>query len=354
MTILVVDDEKELRNTLKNALESEGYDVITAENGLSGILMAQEKKPDLILLDISMPVMDGFTALFKLKQNPATKDIPVIILTGQYVDEENLERGFNLGAVEYLYKPIKFTELISRVRSVLRLRSLEIETKKIELMTEKFFIGEIKKIFTSVKDVMEFLIGDERIGDEIKVLLLENYKKIKNVFELADYFLKLSDISAGVEQLKIENFDFNLLVKDVVEGIKKKFDAIDFELIFARDSLVKGDQEWLRTGFSVLFEAMAEAMNYKGKINISEVVRAGSDGKYLFVTVRDEAKKLPSEVAKFLFNPYLISGYEFKPDYNLMAMKIFQKVIELNGGSIVVEPSEQETGNKFIIRLHAV
>ncbi len=354
MTILVVDDEKELRETLRNALESEGYDVITAENGLAGILMAQEKKPDLILLDVSMPVMDGFTALFKLKQNPATKDIPVIILTGQYVDEENLERGFNLGAVEYLYKPIRFTELVSRVRSVLRLRSLEIEAKKIELMTEKFFIGEIKKIFTSVKDVMEFLIGDESVGDEIKVLLLENYKKIKNVFELADYFLSLNDISAGVEQLKIESFDFNLVIKDVVEGIKKKFDEIDFELSFARDSLVKGDQEWLKIGFSVLFEAMLEAMNRRGKINISEVVRAGSDGRYLFITIRDEAKKLPSEVAKFLFNPYLISGYEFKPDYNLLAMKVFQKVIELNGGSIVVEPSEQETGNKFIIRLHAV
>ncbi len=354
MTILVVDDEKELRNTLKSALESEGYDVITAENGLAGILMAQERKPDLILLDVSMPVMDGFTALFKLKQNPATKDIPVIILTGQYVDEENLERGFNLGAVEYLYKPIRFTELVSRVRSVLRLRLLEIETKKIELMTEKFFINEIKQLFSLVKGMIEILMENESVGDEIKNLLAENYKKIKNVFELSDYFLRLNDISAGVEQMNFESFDFNPIISEVVKSVKEKFDSVNFELNLARDSFVKGDEEWLKIGFSILFEAMAEAMQGKGKIGISEVVRTGSDGKYLFITIRDEARKLPGELAKFLFNPYLISGYEFKPDYDLMAMKIFQKVIELNGGSVVVEPSEQEKGNKFVIRLYSV
>lgn len=100
MAILIVDDEKELRETIKNALEFEGYEVITTDNGLAGITLAQEKKPKFILLyDISMPVMDGFTAFLKLKQNPITREIPVIILTGQYVDEENLERDFTLGAV---------------------------------------------------------------------------------------------------------------------------------------------------------------------------------------------------------------------------------------------------------------
>lgn len=92
-------------------------------------------------------------------------------------------------------------------------------------------------------------------------------------------------------------------------------------------------------------------MSFNGKIYVSQVTRSGSDGKFVFVTVRDEAKKLTSEMAKILFSPYLVS--EHKPVYNLFALKIFQRIVELNGGHIVVEPSEQ-VGNKFVIRFHSV
>ncbi|CUU01635.1 Response regulator receiver domain-containing protein [Candidatus Kryptobacter tengchongensis] len=350
MAILIVDDEKELRETLKNALESEGYDVITADNGLAGLTLAQEKKPELILLDISMPVMDGFTALFKLKQNPITREIPVIILTGQYVDEENLERGFNLGAVEYLYKPIRFTELVARVKSVLRMRSLENEAKKVQLMTEKFFISEVKELFSSIRGIIEMILEGEEIGEEMKNILRENYNRMRKWFELSEYFIRLNDISAGVEEIEIKVFDINLLLKKVAEQIREKFSGVNFEFSFGRDSLVKGNENWIEIGFLTFFEAIAEAMSFNGKIHISQVTRAGSDGKFVFVGIRDEAKKLTIESAKTLFSPYLFS--EYKPSYNLFALKIFQRIIELNGGHIIVEPSEQ-VGNKFVIRFHS-
>ncbi len=354
MLILIVDDEKELRDALKSILENEGYDVITAENGLIGFMLAQEKKPDLILLDISMPVMDGFTALFKLKQNPATKDIPVIILTGQYVDEENLERGFNLGATEYLYKPFKPTDLIARVRSVLRMRALELESKKIELMTERFFINELKKVFTSVKGVIELLIAEEGVGSELKEILLDNYRKINKWFTLGEYFVKLSDISAGLSGMEVSIFDINLLIKSVSAEIKEKFNNIGFEINSIDGAYVKGDQNWLKIGFEVLFETMAEAMGSRGKIYINQSLKSSGSEKFVFVTVRDEVKKMPDEITKLLFSPYLLSNYEYKPDYDLLAMKIFQRAVELNGGSVIVEPSEFQKGNKFIIRLYSI
>lgn len=354
MTILVIDDEKELRETLKNALEMEGYDVITAENGLVGLMLAQEKRPDLILLDISMPVMDGFTVLFKLKQNPIMREIPVIILTGQYVDEENLERGFSLGAIEYLYKPIRFTELAARVRSVLRMRSIESEMKKIQMMTERFFINQIKELFSSVKGIIEIMTSSEDIKDELKALLLENYDKMKKWFELIDYFTRLNDISAEIYGIEMKVLDVNSLIRETSEKVKEKFSGVDFEFNLGREALIKGDENWLKIGFKVLFEAMAEAMSFGGKIQIVQVTRSGSEGRFVFITVYDEAKKLASDVAKLLFNPYLVSVSEYKPNYDLLAMNIFHKIIALNGGTVVVEPSEFQSGNKFIIRFHAV
>lgn len=355
MLILIVDDEKDLRETLKDALEYAGYEVITAENGLVGVMLAQERKPDLILLDIGMPVMDGFTALFKLKQNPATKDIPVIILTGQYADEENLERGFNLGAAEYLYKPISSSaELVARVRSVLRMRTLENQLKKAELMTEKFFINELKKMFATVKGLIELLIAEEEVGKELKMLLLENYQKIKKWFELSEHFIKLGDVSAGIDEMQISVFDINKLIKSATATVKEKFNNVEFEVNLVDGAYVKGDQNWLKVGFEVLFETMAEAMGSKGKIYINQSLKSSGDGKFVFITVRDEAKKLSDEISKLLFNPYILSNYEYNPDYNLLAMKIFQRTVELNGGSIVVEPSESKKGNKFVIRLYSV
>ncbi len=354
MLILVVDDEKDLRESLKDALEGWGYDVITAENGLVGIMLAQERKPDLILLDISMPVMDGFTALFKLKQNPTTKDIPVIILTGQYADDENLERGFNLGATEYLYKPITPASLLARVNSVLRLRALEIELKKIELMTNKFFMDELKRVFKSVKGVIELLIAEESVVDELKGILLNNYQKINKWFALSEHFVKLGDVSAGIDEMKMSIFDINLLIKSVTAEVKEKFKNINFEINLVDGAYVKGDQNWLKIGFEVLFESMAEAMGSTGRIYINQSLKSSRDGKFVFITVRDEVKKLPDEISKLLFTPHLLSDYEYKPDYDLFAMKIFQRIVELNGGSIVVEPSEFQKGNKFLIRFYSV
>ncbi len=354
MLILVVDDEKDLRDSLKTILEDEGYDVITAENGLVGVMLAQERKPDLILLDISMPVMDGFTALFKLRQNPTTKDIPVIILTGQYVDDDNLERGFNLGATEYLLKPITPTSLLARVRSVLRMRALEIESKKIELMTEKFFVDELKKVFTAIKGVIELLIANECVGSDLKAVLLDNYQKINKWFKLGEYFVKLGDISAGVDEMETSIFDINLLIKSVIAEVKEKFKNIDFEIKLIDGAYVKGDQNWLKIGFEILFESMAEAMGSTGKIYINQSLKSSGDEKFVFITIRDEVKKLPDEISKLLFSPYLLLNYEYKPDYDLLAMKIFQRTVELNGGSIVVEPSEFQKGNKFLIRFYSV
>ena len=92
--VLVVDDEPFIRESYQDLLLAEGYNVITAPNGLEGVKLATQHRPDIILLDLLMPVMDGMTAIPELKKNPITKDIPIIILTNAGSVENIKQAGY--------------------------------------------------------------------------------------------------------------------------------------------------------------------------------------------------------------------------------------------------------------------
>jgi len=116
--ILVVDDEPHIVKMVANRLRVSGYDIITAQDGAEGLKKTQEERPDLILLDVLMPVMDGFQMLKKLKDNIATKDIPVIMFTakGQAGD---VEKAVDLGALDYIVKPFTPIVLLEKINKAL-------------------------------------------------------------------------------------------------------------------------------------------------------------------------------------------------------------------------------------------
>jgi diguanylate cyclase (GGDEF)-like protein len=120
-TILIVDDEPKNRNLLEALLKPEGYLTITASNGANALAITTEKLPDLILLDVMMPDMNGYDITVKLKTNPATRNIPIIILSA-LDDRSSKLAGLNAGAEDFLTKPIDRIELWARVRSLLRLK----------------------------------------------------------------------------------------------------------------------------------------------------------------------------------------------------------------------------------------
>lgn len=118
-TILVVDDEKDLLDLIEYNLKKEGFDVLKAENGEEGIAVAKEKNPDLVLLDIMMPKMDGMQAVEEMRKDDQLKNIPIIFLTARS-DEKTEVEGLNKGGDDYITKPISTTKLISRIKAVLR------------------------------------------------------------------------------------------------------------------------------------------------------------------------------------------------------------------------------------------
>ena len=117
--ILVVEDEEALSDILRDALKRHGYKIERAFDGDTGLEMAEKLLPDLIILDIMLPRMDGWEVCRRLKENKKTSAIPIILLTARR-DEQDVVAGLDLGADDYIRKPFSLMELAARVRSVLR------------------------------------------------------------------------------------------------------------------------------------------------------------------------------------------------------------------------------------------
>jgi CheY-like chemotaxis protein len=113
-TILAIDDENDVLLIIKTALSSQGYNVLTASNGYDGLALAEDNCPDLILLDLRMPEMDGMEVLEKLRDNEKTQHIPIIILTG-VSEKKQIRDAIDKGITYYIVKPFECQDLISKI-----------------------------------------------------------------------------------------------------------------------------------------------------------------------------------------------------------------------------------------------
>ena len=120
--VLVIDDDPGMQRFLKEALESEGYEVTTASNGMQGLFRAQQDEPDLAILDVMLPGLDGFEVCHRLRADPRTSHLPVMMLTGKerVIDRET---GEKVGANKFLSKPVELDVLLSTVESLVQSKS---------------------------------------------------------------------------------------------------------------------------------------------------------------------------------------------------------------------------------------
>ncbi len=114
-TIIVIEDEADLRDGLIDTLVLEGFNALGAENGQVGLQLINSAKPDLIICDVLMPVLDGYGVLNALKANPETAHIPLLFLTAR-VSQEDIQKGLAMGAADYITKPFKPVDLIDKIR----------------------------------------------------------------------------------------------------------------------------------------------------------------------------------------------------------------------------------------------
>ena len=182
MKILVVDDEALLVKGIRFNLQNEGYDVITGSDGLEAVQAVQEQQPDLVVLDVMMPNMDGLTACAKIRE---FSDIPIIMLTAKTDDMDKLI-GFDHGADDYLTKPFNILELKARIRALLRragsaekkapCRSLTIGTitvDKEKMPVPKYYYIALLKVKNSVYSSIAFWV-EHREYDKNLLLKSDN------------------------------------------------------------------------------------------------------------------------------------------------------------------------------------
>ena len=179
LRILVVDDAVANQEILRAILENEGYEIHTAGNGLQALELAEQVHPALILLDVTMPVMDGFGTCERLKASPATKGIPVIFLTAQ-TSVNDIVRGFEVGAVDYVTKPFNSTELVVRVGNHIQLKAAQDKLAVLAEKLAKYLSPQVyASIFKGEKDVK-----------------IESYQKTLTVF-----FSDIVDFTPKVETM---------------------------------------------------------------------------------------------------------------------------------------------------------
>ena len=155
-TILIVDDTPNNLQVLFSYLETAGFEVLLAEDGESAIQIAQTQNPDLILLDVLMPNIDGFATCSRLKSQASTKDIPVIFLTA-LSETVNKVQGFKLGGVDYITKPTEQEEVLARIQTHLRVQKMAhaLAAKNEELQQALDFEALIRRITDKVRDSLD-------------------------------------------------------------------------------------------------------------------------------------------------------------------------------------------------------
>jgi DNA-binding response OmpR family regulator len=228
MKILLIEDEEDIASAIEFNFRKEGFEFYHSIDGIDGLEKAKKIKPDIIVLDVILPSMDGFSILRKLKLNEDTKKIPVIMLTARDTEIDKIT-GLELGADDYVSKPFSIRELLARVKAVARRYNREEDNKEFKFkdLYINFDSFEVKikneKILLTTK---EFLLLKELINSKNKVLTREYL--LNTVWNIQDDIdtrtvdvhimtlrKKLKKYSYLIETIKNIGYKFNIDEKDI-------------------------------------------------------------------------------------------------------------------------------------------
>lgn len=207
-TILLIEDNKDLRENITEILDLAGYKVVTAHNGKVGVEKAQTENPDLIVCDVMMPVLDGFSALRILSNNSVTAGIPFIFLTAK-AEKSDFRKGMSLGADDYITKPFDDNDLLSAIE--LRLKKHKSSPEKEEKQMD------INAFFSETNEMAEL----KEIAGESES---KSFKKKEVIFSEGNHVNGLHYISKG----KVKTYKTNDDGKEFITGIHKEGDFLGY------------------------------------------------------------------------------------------------------------------------------
>ncbi len=358
-TILIADDNPDNLKIVAQILSICNYKIVIATNGEEAVELTRRTSPDLILLDVMMPKMDGFEACRIIKSDPGYKDIPVVFITALN-DSGSLVKGFESGGVDYITKPFNKDELIRRVTTHVNLKSardkLEHTAKhlaELNSLKDKMFsvIGhDLRSPLGSVKMTLEFLASTIEEKDDMGELVGIMLKATDDVFSLLENLLGWARTQSGNLSIIPETLNVNDLVSGIYFLNKGSIEQKQLQYNSAIDG---GHTIWADLGIMkiVIRNLVSNAIKFtpeQGSLNIT----SESGGDKTRIIVADTGVGIAEDVLPQIFDPlkhYTSYGTNNESGSGL-GLTLCKELVERSNGKLWVE-SEVGKGSSFFIEL---
>ncbi len=362
-TVLIVDDNPNNVKIIALTLRPLNYKLVIATNGKSAIEMVEKTKPDLILLDVMMPGMDGYETCKILKSKEENSNLPIIFLTALN-DKENTVKGFEAGGVDYVTKPFNKDELISRVKTHLELKLTQDELNStmqhladLNSLKDKMFsvIGhDLRSPLSSVKMTLEFLSQTTEISnpEDVKSTLDLLVKTTDEVFTLLENLLGWARSQSGTLILVNETVDLHDLVQSIylLQRGNLNMKNIDFSSGIERGTYISADMVTMKIVFRNILSNAVKFTPKGGKISISAVQAEDK----ITVEIKDSGVGIPPENLPKLFDQtqHLTTYGTNRESGSGLGLVLCHDFVKRNNGDIWVK-SEPGKGTSFFLLLQS-
>lgn len=370
-TILIVDDEPNNLKVLYNLLTEHDYEVRAARDGQTAITAAQDDTPDLILLDIKMPQMDGYEVCRRLKADPNTAAVPVIFISALNQVTDIVE-AFQVGGVDYITKPFQFEEVLARVHTHLTLmhqgQHLALQKEQIEAMRrkdrERFKkVAQMRENFVraaahDLKNPLGIVMGyadmmlrmdTVRSDPRLRRIAEEIGHSSDNMLDLVTDMLEIMHLQS-LQRLTLEDVEWGAFLEEELH--KHQLHAherdIEIELVKPQAVLYQAlDKQHMQRALDNL---VSNAIKYSPN-NTTVTVQVTRDDEAVALEVRDEGYGIAQEMIHQLFDPFFRAPLAGKRiEGTGLGLAIVKEIVEQHGGHISVE-SQLGHGSTFRVHL---
>lgn len=358
--ILIVDDIQDNIKLLGQNLNKFNVKISVATNGLQAVNTANKVKPDLILMDINMPEMDGIDATKLIKSNPKTHHIPIIFITA-LAEQEDVIRGFEVGGVDYVTKPFNTKIMLQRVKTHL---TLKFQKDKIELTNKKLIYADIEKNkflsiiahdlkspFAGILGLMKIIVEEyESLSEEEKIEFITSVNdSLKNQYEFLDNLLSWSKIQFGKTKMDRISFNFPMLLDKILGVFKLNYEAKNIKIVKKIENPdIFGDVNMM---YSVFHNFLANAIKFTKENGTITITSSEEDNHYKF-SVIDNGIGMDPKTINSLFK---IDEIRSRPGTNQepgtgLGLILCKEIVEQHHGKLIVE-SKENFGTKLIVEL---
>jgi len=363
--ILVVDDSPDNVFLIQTILEEEGYAINTADNGPSALAQIEQSAPDLVLLDVMMPGMDGFEVTQRIRQNTKLPFIPILLITAY--DQPSVAQGLDMGADDFIRKPVEVDELLARVRSLLRLKHSVDERDQIARQREDFVSRLTHDLRTPLvaADRMLLLFQQGALGElspTMQEAVVTMVRSNRNLLQMVNTLLEVYRFEAGRKNLTFLPVDIKELLEEVAKELtplaQEKGLSLQLQLTQRSDiSKVMGDRLELHRLF-VNLVGNAIKFTDAGSITIRLLTSTSTaaantqpeqkSASYLVIEVEDTGPGIPPEEQAVLFERFRQGSH--KRSGSGLGLYLSRRIVEAHQGTIQVK-SQLGKGSVFIVRL---